>query len=89
MEKAVPRLSAKSSKEEMLKAYNDLVSRYQEKSESAMGRQAEAARVADAAVVEKASKYTVESIIKGIADLNRNGQCAFERRTGITGTVPR
>jgi hypothetical protein len=70
MEKAVPRLSTKSSKEEMLKAYNELVARYQEKSAGVSERQAEAKRTAEAAVVENASKYTVESIIKGLAELN-------------------
>lgn len=70
MEKAVPRLSTKSTKEEMLKAYNDLANRYQEKSEAVSERQVEAKKTSDAAVVEKASKYTVESIIKGLAELN-------------------
>jgi hypothetical protein len=70
MERAVPRLSTKSTKEEMLKAYNDLASRYQEKSATASERQVEAKKTAEAAVVEKASTYTVESIIKGLAELN-------------------
>jgi len=70
MEKAVPRLSTKSTKEEMLKAYNELVSRYQEKAATVSERQAEARKTADATVVEKASNYTVESIIKGLAELN-------------------
>jgi len=70
MEKAVPRLSTKSTKEEMLKAYNELVNRYQEKSATVSERQVEAKKTADAAVVEKASNYTVESIIKGLAELN-------------------
>ncbi len=70
MEKPVPRLSTKSTKEEMLKAYNDLVSRFQEKLESASERQTEVKKVAEALVVEKTSNYTVESIIKGLANLN-------------------
>jgi hypothetical protein len=70
MEKAVPRLSTKSTKEEMLKAYNELVNRFQDKSAAVSERQVEAKKTADSAVVEKASKYTVESIIKGLADLN-------------------
>jgi len=70
MEKAIPRLSTKSTKEEMLKAYNELVARFQERQESASERQTEVKRAADTAVVERASKYTVESIIKGLADLN-------------------
>ena len=70
MEKAAPRLSTKSTKEEMLKAYNDLVARFQEKQEDASERQTEVKRVAEASAVEKASNYTVESIIKGLANLN-------------------
>ena len=70
MEKATPRLSTKSTKEEMLRAYNDLVARFQEKQEDASERQTEVKRVAEASVVERASKYTVETIIKGLADLN-------------------
>ena len=70
MEKAVPRLSTKSTKEEILKAYNELVNRYQDKSATVSERQVEAKKTADSAVVEKASKYTVESIIKGLAELN-------------------
>jgi hypothetical protein len=70
MEKAVPRLSTKSTKEEMLRAYNDLVARFQEKQESASERQTEVKRLTEASVVERASKYTVETIIKGLADLN-------------------
>jgi len=70
MEKATPRLSTKSTKDEMLKAYNDLLSRFQEKQEDASERQTEVKRVAEASVVERASNYTVESIIKGLANLN-------------------
>lgn len=70
MEKTIPRLSTKSTKEEMLRAYNDLVARFQEKQEDASERQTEVKRVAEASVVERASKYTVETIIKGLADLN-------------------
>jgi hypothetical protein len=70
MEKPVPRLSMKTTKDEMIKAYNELVSRYQEKAANVSERQAEARKTSEAAVVEKASKYTVESIIKGLAELN-------------------
>ncbi len=54
----------------MLKAYNDLVSRFQERSAGASDKQAEVKKAVEAAVVEKASTYTVESIIKGLANLN-------------------
>ena len=70
MEKAIPRLSTKSTKDEMLRAYNDLVARFQETQEDASERQTEVKRVTEASVVERASKYTVETIIKGLADLN-------------------
>ncbi|MSO23137.1 MAG: hypothetical protein EXQ58_07775 [Acidobacteria bacterium] len=63
-------MSTKSTKEEMLKAYNELANRYQEKSATVSERQVEAKRTADATVLEKASNYTVESIIKGLAELN-------------------
>lgn len=56
MEKAIPRLSTKSTQEEMLRAYNDLVARFQEKQESASERQSEVKRVSEVSVVERASK---------------------------------
>jgi hypothetical protein len=73
MDKPLPRFTSKSTKEEILKAYNDLLGRYQEKSLSVPEKKAETIRKAsDAAVVEKASTYTVEFIIKGMADLSLN-----------------
>jgi hypothetical protein len=70
MEKPVARVSLKSTKEEMLKAYNDLVARFQEKSTGLSEKQTEAKKATEASVVEKASAYTVESIIKGLANVN-------------------
>jgi len=70
MEKPVARLSLKSTKEEMLKAYNDLVARFQEKSTGLSDKQMEVKKAAETGVVEKASTYTVESIIKGLANVN-------------------
>ena len=73
MDKPLPRFTSKSTKDEVVKAYNELLSRYQEKSLSVPEKKAETIRKAcDAAVVEKASTYTVESIIKGMADLSLN-----------------
>ena len=69
MEKPGVRLSLKSTKEEMLKAYNDLVSRFQEKAANSE-KQVEAKKATETAVVDKASSYTVESIIKGLANVN-------------------
>jgi hypothetical protein len=70
MEKPAVRLSLKSTKEEMLKAYNELVARFQEKSATSSEKQMEAKRTTEASVVDKASSYTVESIIKGLANVN-------------------
>src|SRR5262249_44078192 len=70
LEKPTVRLSLKSTKEEMLKAYNDLVARFQEKAATSSEKQVEAKKTAEANVVEKASNYTVESIIKGLANVN-------------------
>ncbi len=70
MEKPSVRLSLKSTKEEMLKAYNELVSRFQEKAAGSSEKQIEAKKAGESAVVEKASSYTVESIIKGLANVN-------------------
>src|SRR5262249_15712925 len=70
MEKPGVRLSLKSTKEEMLKAYNDLVARFQEKAANSSEKQLEAKNATETTVVDKASSYTVESIIKGLANVN-------------------
>jgi len=70
MEKPAVRLSLKSTKEEMLKAYNDLATRFQEKAANSSEKQVEAKKATESAVVDKASNYTVESIIKGLANVN-------------------
>jgi hypothetical protein len=72
MEKPVARLSSKSTKEEMMKAYNELLAKYQERAANVPEKKAEIKKSADTAVVERASTYTVETIIKGLADLNIN-----------------
>jgi colicin import membrane protein len=72
MEKSLPRLNTKNTKEDMLKAYNELVQRFQEKSSAQPEKKAEVARAAEVALVEKTAAYTVESIIKNLADLNIN-----------------
>jgi hypothetical protein len=72
MEKPVARLSSKSTKEEMMKAYNELLTKFQERVANLSEKKAEIKRSTDTAVVEKASTYTVETIIKGLADLNLN-----------------
>ena len=72
MEKSLPRLTTKNTKEDMIKAYNELVQRFQEKGAAQPEKKAEAARAVETALVDKANAYTVESIIKGLADLNIN-----------------
>jgi hypothetical protein len=73
VEKPAPKLTSKSTKEDVMKAYNELLTRYQEKSQSVPEKKAEALKKStDSALMEKASSYTVESIIKGMADLSLN-----------------
>jgi uncharacterized coiled-coil protein SlyX len=65
------KLTLKDKKEEMLKAYEELLDKYKEKekADKGTGKEAEMKRTVEEAVVEKVSTYTVESIIKGLADL--------------------
>jgi len=65
------KLTLKDKKEEMLKAYEELVDKYKEKekADKGTGKEAEVKKVIEEAVVKKVSTYTVESIIKGLADL--------------------
>ncbi len=73
MEKPVPKLTSKSTRDEVMKAYNELLARYQDKTQSVPEKKGEALKKAtDSALVEKASSYTVETIIKGMADLSLN-----------------
>ena len=73
MDKPLPRFTSKSTKEEILKSYNELLGRYQEKASSMPEKKAETMRkTSEEAVVEKVSSYTVDSIIKGMADLSLN-----------------
>jgi hypothetical protein len=72
MEKNLARLSTRNTKEEMIKAYNELVQRFQERATAQPEKKAEAARAAETVLVEKTAAYTVESIIKSLADLNIN-----------------
>ena len=71
MDKPLPRFTTKSTKDEILKAYNELLSRFQERTSSLSEKKAETMRKAsDEAVLEKVAGYTVDSIIKGMADLS-------------------
>jgi hypothetical protein len=72
LSKPPTRLTAKSTKEDILKAYAELKDRYQEQAALVTEKKAEVAKASETALVEKASTYTVDSIIKGLADLNCN-----------------
>ncbi len=72
MNKPIAHISLKNNKEEILKAYAELTQRYQEQAVAVTEKKAEIAKVSETALVEKASTYTVDSIIKGLADLNLN-----------------
>lgn len=65
------RLSMKARKEDILKAYEELLAKYkeQEKTAKAPDKEVEVQKAAEEAVVTKASTYTVEGIVKGLADL--------------------
>ena len=58
-----------SSKEYILKAFRELLSKYRQTTSKIRTKQETADREADKQIVEMASKYTVESIVKGLADL--------------------
>lgn len=64
-------ISTKSSKAEILEAYEDLKSRLEETSSiSACDEKSEQiVRVEEKKIVEKASSYTVDGIVKGLAEL--------------------
>ncbi|MCK4494882.1 MAG: hypothetical protein KAU91_00910, partial [Candidatus Aminicenantes bacterium] len=63
------KLTMKSKKEEILKKYEGLLAKYKEKEKIAKGMDKEAKEVAQKTVVEKAAAYTVEGIVKGLANL--------------------
>jgi len=58
-----------SSKEHILKAFQALRSEYQQAASAIKTKQEAAERETDKRIVETASTYTVESIVKGLADL--------------------
>ncbi len=72
MRKSPSSPSLKNSKQEILDAYEELIQRYQEQATAVPDKKAVIARATDTALVEKAATYTVDSIIKGLADLNLN-----------------
>ncbi|MBI4744531.1 MAG: hypothetical protein HY776_06915 [Actinobacteria bacterium] len=67
MGKSAPKLSMKSSKTEMMEAYSELLAKFDT---APVDKQSEIKKAEEKVVVEKASTYTVESIIKGLAELN-------------------
>lgn len=70
MDTVLPKITAKSSKDEIIKAYNDLLNRRETLHSGMTEKKVEMTKTAETAIVEKASQYTVETIIKGLADLN-------------------
>jgi len=64
------KLTMKDKKTDMIKAYEELLTRYtKEKDERATGKEANAKKANELAVVKKASTYTVDGVVKGLADL--------------------
>jgi hypothetical protein len=85
MDRNPVRFSAKSTKDELLKAYNELVAKQRDKTADVSEKKAEMIKAAEVTTVEKASAYTMESIIKGLADLNLNvGKALTEVASHLT-----
>lgn len=63
------KLTMKSKKEEILKQYEELLVKHKEKEKIAKGIDKETKEAAQKTVVEKATAYTVENIVKGLANL--------------------
>jgi len=63
------KLTMKNKKEEILKKYEELLANYKEKEKVAGGIDKEAKEAAPKTVVERVSIYTVENIVKGLANL--------------------
>ena len=62
-------LSPKSKKGDILAAYQELLNEFQKKSEDARGKK-ETKRTFDQEIVQKASGYSVESILEAISNLD-------------------
>lgn len=65
------KLTIKDKKEDIIKAYEQLLAKYKEKEKMAKGtdKESDVKKAAEEVVVKKASTYTVENIVKGLADL--------------------
>jgi len=68
-EKTSKDISSRSTKNEILKAYEEMLSKYEDGAAKAADKKAEVKAIADKKVLEKATSYTLESIVKGFADL--------------------
>jgi len=68
MEKDKTKLSPKSTKNEILKAYDELLSKYEAGASKVADKKAEVKAAANKAIVDKVSAYTVDNIVKGLAD---------------------
>ncbi len=72
MEKKTKGLSAKSTKNEILNAYQELMAKYEDNAGKVADKKAEIKAAADSAIVAKASAYTGESIVRELAELKLN-----------------
>ncbi|MBI5788950.1 MAG: hypothetical protein HZA78_08870 [Candidatus Schekmanbacteria bacterium] len=72
MENAPKKLSSKNTKEEMIKAYEDLLGKYESNASKVADKKAEIKAVAEKTIVEKASAHTIETIVKDTAALKLN-----------------
>lgn len=65
------KFTMKDKKEDILSAFEELLTKYKEKEKllQITGKEVEVKKTSEEAIIKKTSAYTVESIIKGIADL--------------------
>ncbi|MCU0654488.1 MAG: hypothetical protein MUF64_04115 [Polyangiaceae bacterium] len=64
-----PKQSATLSKDEITSLFHQLVEEHQGQTSRVVTKEEQAARAKERQIVDDASKYTVESIVKGVADL--------------------
>ena len=64
-----PKQSATLSKDEITSLFHQLVEEHQGQSARVVTKEEQAARAKERQIVDAASKYTVENIVKGVADL--------------------
>jgi len=65
----LPQVSTKDTKADILAAYQELVKRYEDGASKAKGKEQEARKSKEDAVLKQASGYTVEKIVQGCGNL--------------------